>query len=241
MTLKAAVVFDLSGTLTTAARPLDPDEPWRRYAEVAAPGAVHALVERLREAEHQAFVACRDEQRSFTFARILELAGADLLPDAVAAYRRCWDPYTQCAPEAPDVLRAIRARGLRIGLLSNTFWPVAWHQELLLRDGLLELFDAIVFSSELTVAKPHPEAFTEVLTRLGGVAPDDSIFVGDRLFEDIGGAQAAGMRTVALPERTVAAQHRIAAEVEPMFRIAQLTEVLAILDVWRSTQPTGGG
>jgi putative hydrolase of the HAD superfamily len=135
------------------------------------------------------------------------------------------------------VLSALRDKGLRIGLLSNTFWPAAWHNEILAREGLAGLFDAVVFSSDLSVVKPHPDAFAAVLTGLGGLEPEDCLFVGDRPFEDISGAQAVGMKTVALPERTVAAQHRIAVEVEPTFRIARLTDLIRTVDRWRAMRP----
>jgi len=43
--------------------------------------------------------------------------------------------------------------------------------------------------------KPHPAIFERVLDELG-VAPEDALFVGDRLFEDIRGAAELGMTTV---------------------------------------------
>jgi putative hydrolase of the HAD superfamily len=235
-----AVVFDLAGTLTVPAPPMDPDEPWRRYAAVAAPDNAAELVERLRAAEHCAFVACRVDGRSFTFARILEVAGARYVPEAVAAYRACWVPYTRCAGDAAAVLAALRDRGLLVGLLSNTVWPASWHREYLARDGLLELFDATLFTSELPVAKPHPEAFAAALARLGGLPAADCLFVGDRLFEDIAGAQGAGMHTVALRDQSVPTRHGVPADVEPTFRINHLVELAGVVDVWLSSEGLPG-
>ncbi|HWW54591.1 MAG TPA: HAD family hydrolase, partial [Acidimicrobiales bacterium] len=56
------------------------------------------------------------------------------------------------------------------------------------------------YSSELAHTKPHPEAFRAVLTALD-VAPGQAVFVGDRPFDDIGGAQGVGMRAVLRPHR----------------------------------------
>jgi HAD superfamily hydrolase (TIGR01509 family) len=227
-----AVIFDLAGTLTVPLPPMDPAEPWRRYAAAAAPHDPAGLLARLIAGEHDAFLACRDGGLSFTFERILEQAGVSPFPAAVTAYRDCWEPYTRCVPDAPAVLEAVRHRGLLTGLLSNTLWPVSWHHEYLARDGVLELFDAMVFSCEMAVAKPHPDVFRAVLDRLGGPAPEDCLFVGDRMFEDISGAQGVGMRTVALPDLTVADEHRVLIDVEPTYRIDRLAEVLDVIDGW---------
>jgi FMN hydrolase / 5-amino-6-(5-phospho-D-ribitylamino)uracil phosphatase len=227
-----AVIFDLSGTLTEPLPPMEPAEPWRRYAAAAAPDDPAALAERLLDGEHYAFLACRDAGLSFTFDRILDHAGVSPVPEAVAAYRDCWEPYTRCVADAAAVLTALRGRGLATGLLSNTLWPVSWLHENLARDGLLDLFDAMVFSSELPVAKPHPDIFRAVLNRLGGPAPADCLFVGDRMFEDISGAQGVGMQTIALPDLTVAGEQRVPVDIEPTYRISRLAEVLDVVDRW---------
>jgi FMN hydrolase / 5-amino-6-(5-phospho-D-ribitylamino)uracil phosphatase len=227
-----AVIFDLAGTLTVPLPPMDPAEPWRRYAAAASSDDPAELGERLLAGERHAFLACRDGGLSFTFGRILDHAGVSPLPAAVAAYRACWEPYTRCVADAAAVLTALRGRGLAVGLLSNTLWPVSWHHEYLARDGVLDLFDAMVFSSELAVAKPHPDAFRAVLAGLGGPVPEDCLFVGDRTFEDISGAHGVGMRTVALPDLTVADEHRVLVDVEPTYRISRLAEVPDVVDRW---------
>ncbi len=84
---------------------------------------------------------------------------------------------------------------MRIGLISNTIWPAELHRLDLERHGLLEHFGATVFSSEAGLWKPDPRIFALTLERLG-VAPDRAVFVGDRLMEDIQGAQRAGLRAV---------------------------------------------
>ena len=57
----------------------------------------------------------------------------------------------------------------------------------------------------MTVAthmKPHPEAFRALLDAVG-VAPERAVFVGDRLRDDVCGAQNIGMRTVHMTGRPV--------------------------------------
>jgi len=106
-----------------------------------------------------------------------------------------WDPARQVAVHTPALLEALRERGLKLGLVSNAFDP-GW---LLHRDleqmGLAERLDFAVFSSEVGKRKPHPAIFERALEALE-VAPADSVFVGDRLLEDVRGAGELGMTTV---------------------------------------------
>ena len=92
-------------------------------------------------------------------------------------------------------MRALRAAGLRLGLVSNITLLGEWVREDLDRLGLLDLFDAVVLSSEEGIRKPHPLIYQTVLDRLS-IEGRSAIFVGDRLREDIAGPQAAGMRAV---------------------------------------------
>jgi putative hydrolase of the HAD superfamily len=106
-----------------------------------------------------------------------------------------WDPARRLAAHTHPLLEALRARGLALGLVSNAFDP-GW---LLHRDlkqmGLEERLDFSVFSSEVGMRKPHPAIFERALEALG-VAPENALFVGDRLFEDVRGAAELGMTTV---------------------------------------------
>jgi len=55
--------------------------------------------------------------------------------------------------------------------------------------------DFAVFSSEVGFRKPDPRIFERALEALG-VAPENALFVGDRLYEDVRGAGELGMTTV---------------------------------------------
>jgi putative hydrolase of the HAD superfamily len=82
-----------------------------------------------------------------------------------------------------------------MGLVSNvTLLPHKMHDDVR-RLGLGEYMEAITFSSELGVRKPDPRIFLETLRRMG-VTAARSAFVGDRLLDDVAGAQALGMRTI---------------------------------------------
>jgi FMN phosphatase YigB (HAD superfamily) len=67
--------------------------------------------------------------------------------------------------------------------------------------GLDSLLDAAVFSSEVGWRKPSARLFTAALEAVGAGA-EHTIFVGDRMREDILGARAMGMRTVLVDRAT---------------------------------------
>jgi len=111
------------------------------------------------------------------------------------AEHAAWNPARRVAAHTPALLEALRARGLKLGLVSNAFDP-GW---LLHRDleqmGLSERLDFAVFSSEVGTRKPHPAIFERALEALD-VDSADAVFVGDRLYEDVRGAGNLGMTTV---------------------------------------------
>ena len=86
----------------------------------------------------------------------------------LAAEHDAWAPARSVGEGTHALLDALRARGLRLGLVSNTFDP-GW---LVRRDlaawGLAERLDVVVLSSEVGKRKPHPEPFERALDALGG-------------------------------------------------------------------------
>jgi putative hydrolase of the HAD superfamily len=94
--------------------------------------------------------------------------------------------------DAAAVLPALRAAGLRLGVVSNFD---ARLPRLLAACGLAESFDAVVYSEEVGVEKPHPAIFEELLERLGHPA-GDVLHVGDSRRDDVEGARAVGMEAL---------------------------------------------
>jgi len=113
----------------------------------------------------------------------------------LAAEHAAWEPARQMGAQTHALLDSLRDRGLATGLVSNAFDPGWLLHEDLARMGLAERLDAAVFSSEIGMRKPHPAIFEAVLSRLG-VAPEETLFVGDRRYEDVRGAKELGMTTV---------------------------------------------
>jgi putative hydrolase of the HAD superfamily len=110
------------------------------------------------------------------------------LPDLRAALLASlrFRPY----PEVPGVLAALRARGLRLVIVSN--WDVSLHG-VLADTGLAGAVDAVLTSAECGAAKPDGAIFAHALEAAGGVAPGDALHVGDDPEADVAGARAAGI------------------------------------------------
>ena len=125
--------------------------------------------------------------------------GIDLTDEELGRFleaeHAAWEPARVLGSTTHALLEALRSRGLRLGLVSNAFDP-GWllHRDLA-QMGIAERIDYAVFSSEVGKRKPHPEIFERALEALE-VAPDEALFVGDRLYEDVRGAAQVGMTTV---------------------------------------------
>ena len=133
------------------------------------------------------------------FRQALSGIGFDL-PDDIIEHIVALDhsAYSNSITVEPEILAALdelrRAR-YRMGLVSNISLRPDLMRADLERMGLAKYLDAMVFSSEVGLRKPDSRIFQEALDRLG-VEPQETVFVGDRLYDDVSGAQAVGMRAV---------------------------------------------
>ena len=83
----------------------------------------------------------------------------------------------------------------RLALVADVWaQPEPWVRELA-RAGVLDAFEARVFSSEIGSVKPSPRPFRAAMASLG-VGPGDCVMVGDSARRDVGGAAAAGIASV---------------------------------------------
>jgi len=118
-------------------------------------------------------------------------------------------------------------------LVREAAWSADYHRGVFERDGVLDLIDADLYSSELAWTKPHPEAFRAAAAALG-VAPTEAVYVGDRPFEDIHGSQLAGMRAIWVPHSQIPVDQQVSVDVTPDGVAHQLLEILDIIDGWQS-------
>jgi putative hydrolase of the HAD superfamily len=223
-----AVIFDWGGTLTPW-HTIDHDDLWlsvcaRHYPAADAVTAAAAA----RAAEAELWRLAESTQQSATLDSVFTRAGVTASAGLLASYYEAWDPHTLTDPDVPPLLRELRRRGIKIGVLSNTMWPRAAHERIFIRDGILDLIDGAVYSSEIPWVKPHPEAFRAAMRAVGVSDPAGCVFVGDRPYDDVHGAKSAGMRAVLVPNSAVPAFPGA----EPDGVISRLEELVAHVDRW---------
>ncbi|MCS6924626.1 MAG: HAD family hydrolase [Candidatus Binatia bacterium] len=98
-----------------------------------------------------------------------------------------------------ETLTALRQRGLHLGIVSNADQEQLDH---FVELGQLErYFDSLLCSEEAKSCKPDAGIFQEALRR-AACAPEEALFVGDSLQQDIAGASRLGLRSVLIWDRT---------------------------------------
>jgi putative hydrolase of the HAD superfamily len=104
------------------------------------------------------------------------------------------DIEIELAPNVADALRALKAGGLRLGIICDVgLTPSTTLRHILDRHGVLELFDHWSFSDDVGVYKPDPVIFEHALAGLGGVDPATTAHIGDLRRTDIAGARGMGI------------------------------------------------
>ncbi len=206
-----AVLFDVGDTLWHAAEPPSPAEFRRRAAERAAAFlAAHridgvdpaALARTCWDAMDDAIRAARagdlvEPDYPAIAAEAARALGAPLSRQLAAAFLEAI--YVSGAeggkvayPDARPTLEALRARGFRLGIVTNRAFGGERFRADLRQAGLDVDWDVIAVSVEVGYLKPHPRLFEAALETLQ-LAPQEAAMVGNSLAEDIAGAQRLGM------------------------------------------------
>jgi FMN phosphatase YigB (HAD superfamily) len=247
MTIRA-VVFDLFDTLVDLSmNNLPRIEIGGRFVPSTA-GALHEAVAAYSGVDLERFIAVLTEVdrgfRETRHARGLELPTLERFQVVV-------DRLGIDAPELPGILTETHmgmirgqvripenheqilsslARRVRLGLCSN-FSHSAMALGLLDECGFRTHFDALVISDVIGIRKPRAEIFEAVLAELG-VAPKESLHVGDSLSADIGGAAPLGIRTVWITRRIADRDAALRAHEGPApdYVIEELSEIEGLLD-----------
>jgi epoxide hydrolase-like predicted phosphatase len=177
------LILDYGGVLTTS--PFPSFEAFCA-AEGLPPDAVRA---RFRDDPESRAMLARLETG--------ELSSADFEPAFAALLRVAPENLLErmfAGMEADDAMidgiRAIRARGVRMAILSNSVGNAAVYGRAL----VAELFDTVVISSEVGLRKPEPEIYELAAERLG-LPPAACVYVDD-LPPNLKPALALGMATV---------------------------------------------
>ncbi|MFD9884688.1 HAD family hydrolase [Streptomyces alboflavus] len=179
----------LRGTLAASGLTLPEDEVTRLAAALDRAGALPGGSPTVDVPEHLADLwSRRDESAELHRAAYTGIARTVELPDPAlydALYERhrtpeAWRPYN----DALEVLRGLRELGVRVGVVSNIGWDL---RPIFRAHGLDPYVDVYALSYEHGVPKPDARIFAQACARLG-VAPEDTLMVGDDRRADAGAA-----------------------------------------------------
>ena len=196
----SGVLFDFYGTLAHAVSwsptleellarrglHLDPDAYDRWHAE-AADGLEHPHV----STDRDRYVAW-ERERLYRLVEGSGAAAADVAEVAGEIYTAMKTFTLEAYPEVPDVLTALRTRGIVVAVCSNWDWDL---DRALEQAELDTLVDVAVTSAQAGARKPHPRIYRHTLERCG-LEPEQALFVGDSWGPDVEGPLAAGLRPV---------------------------------------------
>jgi HAD superfamily hydrolase (TIGR01662 family) len=232
------LLFDLGGTLMHARgdwnlvhRHAD-DALVRRLAEHGIALESRIFRERLHD-----YYARRDKDHQettyhFVLRELLGVLGYREIPEAVlrsaldalyAVTQRNWELEEDALP----VLASLRARGHRLGILSNA-GDDQDVQQIVAGFGIRDFFDFVLTSAKCFYRKPHPRAFELALAHWNA-NPREAAMVGDSLEADIQGAHQLRMHTIWITRRAEFTEGQLRS-VRPEFSIRALGELLPMLD-----------
>jgi putative hydrolase of the HAD superfamily len=114
----------------------------------------------------------------------------------------------------------------KMGIISDSgFTPARILRKIIIKNGIFEFFDVILFSDETGYNKPHRIMFENVLSALS-VKPSEAIHIGDLLHTDIEGAKAFGMKAAWIDYK---GENSYGAH-KPDFNIQNIREIVDVLD-----------
>ena len=183
----------LQRALGLAGRPLDLAEVVEAYDR-----SERVLIERFWSRDRDPLIA--DQVRLVLETTSPGVAGTlttALLEEAIAGYI---EPVLRLPPAlqpgAAEAVRALAARGIALGIVSNTGrTPGVILRRVLELHDLLRHFSVVSYSDEVGYRKPDAEIFRRTLAALG-IEAHEAAHVGDNPVADVRGAQGAGMRGV---------------------------------------------
>ena len=109
-----------------------------------------------------------------------------------------YEPLSKVAttePKIKETLTTLKELGLKLGIVSNTFVSAASLEKHLKQWGILDFFTVRVYSYEFDFRKPDARIFQVAAERIGET-PENILYVGDRINNDIKPALGTGMQAV---------------------------------------------
>jgi putative hydrolase of the HAD superfamily len=148
-----------------------------------------------RDGEYPLFRLERGELSEEQFLQDLSWALEEELGHRPQLHRFREIYFAALHPNEPmiDVMRGARDRGYRMAILTNNVreWEEVWRSKL----PLDEIFDLVVDSAWVGMRKPDPAIYRLTIERLGGLPPEEHLFVDDNEL-NIAAARELGLHAV---------------------------------------------
>ena len=188
-----AVIFDIDGTLvdTVDFHAQSWDRTFQHFGHQIPYEQIRAQIGKGSDKLMPVFFSLEelnesDDGQSSTFGERMRDYRREL-------YKREYHSRIKAFPQVRELFKRIKAEGKRVALASSaTKDDVATYKQIM---DVEDLVDAATTTSEVESSKPEPDVFFVTLDKLGGIAPNNVIVVGDTPYD----AEAAGkalLRTI---------------------------------------------
>lgn len=221
MSRHSAVLFDLDATL------IDRLVAFRHGAEALydEEPAIQAVIS--REDFVELMLTWDDDgygDRNAMYTRVLELwpGVSRTLEELLAFHRRMQPLHTTPDERIVAFLTTLHDTGVPWGIITN---GTPSQRPKIAASGFGDIMPFMVVSSDVGYEKPDLRIFQDGLKQLGDVSAANTLFVGDNVETDIGGAQSAGMVTA----RVRRGREWPAANQPPDYQIDHVDELRSVL------------
>ena len=161
-----------------------------------------------------------------TISLYLKALGVDsgqekVVSQMIARFREEFAPESYRVPGAKEVLWNLREAGLKVGLVSNRDKPLTG---LAIELDVIEHLNFTLAAGQVNSWKPDAGIFRHALRLGGGVAPEETVYIGDNYYADVVGARGVGISAVLLDEEGAFPEAK-----DECLVISQLSELTAFV------------
>lgn len=199
----------------------------------AFPAAYGALIRQYTHKRNETFLefTAQSVLEEALRAHVAQAVPEEHLREALRAFYSVTQQYWRLEPDAAPMLEALRARGCRLGIVSNASDDEDV-QNLVDRANIRGYFDFVLTSAAAGVRKPNPKIFRQALA-FWSARPDQAVMVGDLVNADVAGANPLGIASVWIARRANTPEnHAAAKEHVPGAVIHALSELPGVLERW---------